>query len=281
MVVEIKGMLYIVATPIGNLDDITLRALETLRSVDLIAAEDTRHTKKLLNHFGINTPLTSYYEHKKREKGEFVLEKLKDGKNVALVSDAGMPGISDPGEDLVRLCIENGIEFTVIPGATAFAAALVLSGLGTSNFRFEGFLTVKKSGRLERLEKLKKETATLIFYEAPHKLLRTLRDLLEVLGDRSIAVCRELTKKYEEVIRCKISEAVKLFEEREPKGEFVLVVEGCTLPETVDFQQTPAQLVDTLIGGGMDKKSAIKQAAKLMGVSKRDIYSNYIEEKSD
>ena len=196
-----KGKLYIVATPIGNLADISLRALEVLKDVDLIAAEDTRHTKKLLNHFDINTPLTSYYEHKKREKGEFVLQKLIDGKNIALVSDAGMPGISDPGEDLVRLCIENNIELTVIPGATAFAVALVMSGLSTSCFRFEGFLTVKKTGRLAKLEQLKSEKSTLIFYEAPHKLLRTLNDFLDVFGDRKIAVCRELTKKYEEILR--------------------------------------------------------------------------------
>ncbi len=269
-----KGKLYSVATPIGYLADISLRALEVLKDVDLIAAEDTRHTKKLLNHFDINTPLTSYYEHKKREKGEFVLQKLIDGKNIALVSDAGMPGISDPGEDLVRLCIENNIELTVIPGATAFAVALVMSGLSTSCFRFEGFLTVKKTGRLAKLEQLKSEKSTLIFYEAPHKLLRTLNDFLDVFGDRKIAVCRELTKKYEEILRDNTSNIISHFEQIPPKGEFIIVVQGATETKPIEFEQTAAQMVENLINSkGIDKKEAIKQVAKQRGIPKREVYN--------
>ncbi|NLB80875.1 MAG: 16S rRNA (cytidine(1402)-2'-O)-methyltransferase [Clostridiaceae bacterium] len=269
-----KGKLYSVATPIGYLADISLRVLEVLKDVDLIAAEDTRHTKKLLNHFDINTPLTSYYEHKKREKGEFVLQKLIDGKNIALVSDAGMPGISDPGEDLVRLCIENNIELTVIPGATAFAVALVMSGLSTSCFRFEGFLTVKKTGRLAKLEQLKSEKSTLIFYEAPHKLLRTLNDFLDVFGDRKIAVCRELTKKYEEILRDNTSNIISHFEQIPPKGEFIIVVQGATETKPIEFEQTAAQMVENLINSkGIDKKEAIKQVAKQRGIPKREVYN--------
>ncbi len=273
----LSGRLYVVATPIGNLDDITIRAIETLKSVDLIAAEDTRHTRNLLNHFQIKVPLTSYYEHKKREKGEFVLKKLMDGQNVALVSDAGMPAISDPGSDLIGLCLENGIDFTVIPGATAFATALVMSGLSTDSFSFEGFLTVKKSGRLAHLERIKMDKRTLIFYEAPHKLLRTLADMREVLGDRRAALCRELTKKYEEVIRGSFSELEIHFTEKEPRGEFVVVVEGCL--ENVfnnAFSESASSEIDRLILSGVDKKTAISQVARQRGLPKREVYNEYL-----
>lgn len=271
------GKLYIVGTPIGNLDDITLRAIETLKSVDLIAAEDTRHTKQLLNHFQIKVPLTSYYEHKKHEKGEFILQKLMAGQTVALVSDAGMPGISDPGEDLVNICIENGIEFTVIPGATAFTTALVLSGLSTTNFSFEGFLAVKKSSRLLSLDEVKNDKRTLIYYEAPHKLMRTLLDMLEVFGDRKIAACRELTKRYEEVIRGTITELITHFSQNEPRGEFVLVVDGCKESLKAEtFEQSITMHVDSLILTGMDKKSAIQLVAKKRRLPKREIYNEYI-----
>lgn len=272
------GKLYVVATPIGNLDDITLRALETLRNADLVAAEDTRHTGLLLNHFEIKVPLTSYYEHKKHEKGQYILQKLKSGQNVALVSDAGMPAISDPGEDLVRLCIENGIEVTVIPGATAFTTALVMSGLPTDSFCFEGFLEAKKTCRLLRLEELKNDKRTIVFYEAPHKLKRTLGDMLEVLGDRKISVCRELTKKYEEVIRGSLSELIDYFNIKEPRGEFVLVVEGSrALGVEQTFEQSASEHIDNLVSEGMDKKDAIQHVARLRGLPKREVYNEYIK----
>ncbi len=274
----LAGTLYIVATPIGNMDDMTLRAIDTLKSVDLVAAEDTRRTRLLLNHFQIKVPLTSYYEHKKREKGEYVLKMLLDGKNVALVSDAGMPAISDPGGDLVRLCIDNRIAFTVIPGATAFTTALVMSGLPTDGFSFEGFLTVKKSGRLAHLEAVKPDKRTLIFYEAPHKLLRTLADMQEVLGDRRAAACRELTKKFEEVIRGALSELIAHFSRTEPRGEFVLVVEGNT--EAPAGQKPVSDIlaqIDRHTSDGMDKKAAITLVAKQNNLPKREVYSAYLK----
>ncbi|MCK9479661.1 MAG: 16S rRNA (cytidine(1402)-2'-O)-methyltransferase [Firmicutes bacterium] len=277
---EIKGNLFIVATPIGNLKDITTRAIETLKEVDIIAAEDTRHTRKLLNHFNISTPLTSYFEHNKRAKGENLLQKLNEGKNIALVSDAGMPAISDPGEDLVQLCIENEIDFTVIPGATAFSTALVLSGLSTKNFYFVGFLDVKKTARRKTLESLKSQPATLIFYEAPHKLLRTLEDMLSVFGDRNIAVCRELTKKFEQVIRAPISSIIAQFNEVKPIGEIVIVVQGAPNCETTVFEETAAQAVELLMQNSkMDKKTAIAQVALQRNIPKRDVYNEFEKEK--
>lgn len=278
--IEIKGNLFIVATPIGNLKDITTRAIETLKEVDIIAAEDTRHTRKLLNHFNISTPLTSYFEHNKRAKGENLLQKLNEGKNIALVSDAGMPAISDPGEDLVQLCIENEIDFTVIPGATAFSTALVLSGLSTKNFYFVGFLDVKKTARRKTLESLKSQPATLIFYEAPHKLLRTLEDMLSVFGDRNIAVCRELTKKFEQVIRAPISSIIAQFNEVKPIGEIVIVVQGAPNCETTVFEETAAQAVELLMQNSkMDKKTAIAQVALQRNIPKRDVYNEFEKEK--
>lgn len=221
-----SGMLYLCATPIGNLGDISARFIKTFEMVDLIAAEDTRQTLKILNHLGITKPLTSYHEHNKREKGEYIISQLNEGKNVALVSDAGTPAISDPGEDLVKLCIENDIEVTSVPGPVAGINALILSGLSTKRFAFEGFLSVNKRHRKEHLESVKKDTHTLIFYEAPHKLKTTLADLYEALGDRKIAIVRELTKLHEEVIRTTLLKANSLYEEKSPRGEYVLVVEG-------------------------------------------------------
>lgn len=276
-----KGTLYLVGTPIGNMGDITLRALETLKSVDVIAAEDTRNTLKLLNRFDIKVPLTSYYEHKKREKGEYILKQLLEGKNVAMVTDAGMPSVSDPGASLAELCIENGVEFTVIPGPTAAVTGLVLSGLPSERFCFEGFLTVKKTGRMERLESLKKEDRTLIFYEAPHKLKRTLDDMYSVFGDRKIAICRELTKKFEEVLRFNLSDAIKYYEENEPRGEFVLVVDGYTENEENTEETLPLEeQVHKLVEDGMDKKEAIANVAKTNGVPKREVYNLYLKYKS-
>ncbi|RKY05022.1 16S rRNA (cytidine(1402)-2'-O)-methyltransferase [Candidatus Poribacteria bacterium] len=221
-----SGTLYVVATPIGNLEDITLRALRVLREVDLIAAEDTRHTKKLLDHYGIRKPMVSYHEHNERERAEQLVRELKKGKDVALVTDAGTPAISDPGYVLIRRCIEEGVKVVPVPGPSALIAALCVSGLPVHRFAFEGFLPHKGGKRRNKLEELKDEERTLIFYESPHRLLKTLKDMLEILGDRNIAVARELTKVHEEVFRGRISEAIKRFSSSPVKGEITLVVEG-------------------------------------------------------
>jgi len=264
-------MLYIVGTPIGNLDDMTFRGVETLKNADLIAAEDTRQTIKLLSHFGIETPLTSYHEHNRAAKGVKLMEMLRVGKNVALVSDAGMPCISDPGCELVKECIAQNIEMTVVPGPTAFVTGVVLSGLKTQNFKFVGFLSVRTSERMEKLNDIKNETETLIFYEAPHKLLRTLNDLLIVFGDRNIAVCRELTKRYEEVRRGTISEVKNHFENNPIKGEFVLVVEGAVIEEKT-FEMSVEEHLISLMNQGFDKKQAITAVAKERNLPKREVY---------
>ncbi|MDE7278745.1 MAG: 16S rRNA (cytidine(1402)-2'-O)-methyltransferase, partial [Oscillospiraceae bacterium] len=222
------GQLFVVGTPIGNLGDITYRAVETLKSVDFICAEDTRVTVKLLNHYEIKKPLVSYHEHSARQVSESIVSRILAGENCAVVSDAGMPCISDPGEDLVRRCIESGIVVTVVPGPTAMASAVAVSGLSTSRFSFEGFLSVTKKQRFSHLQSVANDTRTLIFYEAPHKLVSTLEDMLEYFGDRKISLCRELTKVYEEVIRTTISGAIEYYSEKNPKGEYVLVVEGCS-----------------------------------------------------
>lgn len=219
-------MLYIVATPIGNLKDITLRAIEVLKSSDLIACEDTRHTKILTRHYGIDKPLVSYYEYNKLSRGEYLIKLLKEGKNIALVSDAGTPGISDPGSHIIKLAIENNIPLTYIPGPTAFIGALVLSGLPTHKFIFEGFLPAKSGARKNKLKELKGEKRTLIFYESPHRLIKTLQDILEVLGDREIALVRELTKKFEEIVRGKASEVFNFFQAKRIRGEFILILPG-------------------------------------------------------
>lgn len=278
-----KGTLYICPTPIGNLEDITLRVLNTLKSVDLIAAEDTRHTLKLLNHFEIQKPLTSYHEHNKKGKGEVLINKLLEGENIALVSDAGMPGISDPGADIIKLCIEEEIPFEVLPGPTATILALVGSGLDTNKFTFEGFLDRDKKKRKERLEMIKREDRTLIFYEAPHRITATLADILNVLGNRRAVIARELTKKYEEFIRGNISELIEHIKQNPPRGEMVLICEGANLEEEAILEQNKLEEISIkdhiilLMEDGLDKKTAIKEVAKLRNISKRDVYKEAID----
>lgn len=268
------GKLYVVGTPIGNLSDFSPRAIETLETVDFIAAEDTRVTMKILNHFGIRKPQVSYYEHNLREKGQQIVNRLLLGENCAIVTDAGMPCISDPGEDLVRLCAENQIETIVVPGPSAVISALAISGLVTSRFAFEGFLTTNRKRRYEHLEKIKNDDRTLIFYEAPHKLRDTLDDLMAVLGDRKISLCRELTKLHEEVRRTTISEAQAYYKENNPKGEFVLVVEGAQ-EEKLTEQYTLEQAIEMarmLRAEGLSAADAAKQVAKVTGFKKNEIY---------
>lgn len=270
------GKLYLCATPIGNLSDITLRCLEVLKSVDLIAAEDTRRTLTLLNHFEISKPLTSYYEHNLKEKGIFLAEEMEKGKNIALVSDAGTPAISDPGEDLVAICIEKGIEVVPVPGPVAAINALIGSGMPTGRFTFEGFLSVNKQSRREHLLSVAKEQRTMIFYEAPHKLLSTLRDFKTYFGgERKISLCRELTKIHEEFVRLTIDGAIAKYEETPPKGEFVLVIEGA--PEEIeDYSSVSVKdHVMRYIESGMSEKDAMRAAAKDRGVKKSDIYAEY------
>ncbi len=275
------GKLFLCPTPIGNLKDMTFRTLEVLKSVDLIAAEDTRNTLKLLNHFDINVPLTSYYEHNKAQKGGVLMEKLKAGQNIALVSDAGMPAISDPGEDLVRLCIEEGIEVVPLPGPSAFTTALVASGLPTGRFCFEGFLTTNKRNRKEHLEEIKNDTRTLIFYEAPHKLMYTLADMLEVLGDREIVLARELTKKFEEFCRTTISAAIKKYEETPPKGEFVLIIKGADKAALEEERKaalpTPEELLKEYSLLGLRSKELSTKVAEELGLPKREVYDLYLK----
>lgn len=268
-------------TPIGNLKDITLRTLEVLNEVDLIAAEDTRVSAKLLNHFEIKAPITSYYEHNKREKGSYLLEKLLNGSRIAVITDAGMPGISDPGEDLVRLCINNDIEVEALPGPCAFATALVASGLPTGRFAFEGFLTVNKKNRLSHLESIKNDTRTLIFYEAPHKLLTTLKDMLTVLGDRNIILARELTKRYEEYNRTTLSDAVLYYEETPPKGEFVLIVQGADeeklMEEYLNSLPSAEELLRKYSAENMRAKELTRRVADELKQPRRDIYDLYLK----
>ena len=278
---EDKGTLYLCATPIGNLGDISERCLEILRSVDLVAAEDTRRTLQLLNHFDISKPLTSYHEHNKKTKGEYILRLLLEGKNIAQVSDAGTPAISDPGEDLVKLCIENDVTVTSVPGPVAGIQALILSGLSTRRYAFEGFLSVNKKNRYEHLNSVKNDTHTLIFYEAPHKLRSTLESMSAVFGgERRIALARELTKLHEEIIRTTIDGAVEYYSERPPRGEYVIVVEGAL--EAADEEESPfwsdmsiADHVDKYISEGMSQKDAIKKAAADRNVPKREVYNEY------
>jgi len=277
-----KGMLYLVATPIGNLEDISLRALRVLKEVDIIAAEDTRQTIKLLNHFEIRNTLISYHEHNKAERGEYLIKLLLEGKNIALVSDAGTPGISDPGEDLVALAVKKGIEVTMVPGPVAAIAGLILSGLPTGRFVFEGFLPMNKRARRERIQNLKKETRTIILYEAPHKLYYTLQDLFGILGDRKISMARELTKKFEEVIRCTLSEAIEMYSDKPPKGEFVLILEGADEELALEKERkrwdkiSLEEHLEKYIKEGMAKKDAIKKVAEDRGMSKRDVYNSLL-----
>ena len=275
-----SGKLYICPTPIGNLEDMTYRTIRILNEVDLIAAEDTRHSIKLLNHFEISKPLTSYHEHNKDSKGGYLINKLLEGENIALISDAGMPGISDPGEDIIKQAIENNIEIEVLPGATASITALVGSGLETAKFAFEGFLDRDKKVRRNQLVELKEESRTIIFYESPHRLKDTLKDMLKVLGNRRIAVNREITKKYQEIIREDIETVINIFNEREVKGEFVLIVEGFKGEKTVQNSYddlNEREYVLALMERGMDKKDAIKTVCKDRKLKKDVVYKQVLD----
>ena len=269
-----KGVLYLVATPIGNTADISERALKVLENVDYVAAEDTRNTGKLLSCFGIKQRYITYHEHNKAEAGTKITEKLINGESIALVTDAGMPAISDPGEDLVKLCAESNIKVTCIPGANAFTTALVLSGLNTRRFSFEGFLSTQSGERKKLLEKIKDDDRTLIFYEAPHKLKNTLENLAEYFGDRRITLCRELTKLNEEIHRTTIHKAIDYYKTKEPRGEYVLVIEGAAVENgDGDWENlTVEEHIDFYVSSGMKKMDAIKKVAKDRGVPKGDIY---------
>ena len=273
------GTLYLCGTPIGNLGDMTLRVIELLKECDIIAAEDTRNTLKLLNHFDIQKTLVSYHEHNKFQKGPELIEKLKNGANIALVTDAGMPGISDPGTDMVRLCQTEGIPVTAAPGPTAFSTALVLSGLDSRRFIFEGFLPTDKKEKAQVLKSIEKETRTVIFYEAPHRLKTTLKELFESTGDREAACVREITKKFEEVKKGNMSELIEYYNVNEPKGEFVIVIGGADAQELKKEEIaawesiTVEEHVKKYMAEGMSEKDAMKQAAKDRGITKRDIYA--------
>ena len=268
------GMLYLVPTPIGNLSDISIRCRETLEQADFIAAEDTRVSLKLLNHLGIKKPLVSYFEHNKAQKGEMIVERILAGETCALVSDAGSPAISDPGEDLVKQCAEAGITVCAIPGPCAVITALSISGQATGRFCFEGFLSTAKKSRRDHLESLANETRTMVFYEAPHKLLNTLEAMAEVFGkERSISLCRELTKLHEEVVRTTLGGAIELYTEKPPKGEFVLVVAGAEPEEKkVATIEDAVARVGQLIAEGLSRKDAVKQAAKELDLPKNQVY---------
>ena len=278
-----QGKLYLCATPIGNLEDITYRVVRTLQEVDLIAAEDTRNSIKLLNHFEIKTPMTSYHEYNKIEKAYQLVDKLREGKDVALITDAGTPGISDPGEDLVRICYEEGIEVTSLPGACACITALTMSGQKTRRFSFEAFLPKEKKERAFILERLKDETRTIIIYEAPHHLTATLKELQQALGNRRITICRELTKRYEEKKLTTIDDALRFYQENEPRGEYVLVIEGKSMQEFEEEQKkswesmTIEEHMAIYENQGANRKEAMKLVAKDRGVSKRDIYQSLLE----
>lgn len=279
-----KGKLYLCATPIGNLEDITFRVLRTLKEADLIAAEDTRNSRKLLNHFEIKTPMTSYHEYNKYEKGRWLIRQMEEGKQIALITDAGTPGISDPGEELVAMCWEAGVEVTSLPGPAACVTALTVSGLFTRRFSFEAFLPQDKKQRQEVLEEMKRDTRTLILYEAPHRLIKTLEELLKELGNRRITVCRELTKKHETLFKTDLEKALDWYRENPPKGECVLVLEGRSREEMKAEERSRwedisvPEHMEFYLKQGMEKKEAMKQVAKDRGVSKRDIYGILLQE---
>ena len=279
-----SGTLYLCATPIGNLEDMTFRAVRVLKEADLIAAEDTRNSIRLLNHFDIHTPMTSYHEYNRIEKGHHLVSLLLEGKNIALITDAGTPGISDPGEDLVRMCRDAGIPVTSVPGACACVNALLISGRPTRRFCFEAFLPADKKDRRRVLQEIQEETRTTVIYEAPHRLRKTLQELLEVLGDRRLSICRELTKKFETVMETTLEDAVRFYGEQEPRGEYVLVLEGRSHAsideeERSRFENMSVQEhVEMYEEQGLNRKDAMKQAAKDRGVSKRDIYRSLLEE---
>ena len=280
------GILYLCATPIGNLEDMTYRVIRTLKEVDLIAAEDTRNSIKLLNHFDIKTPMTSYHEYNKIEKGKKLVEKLSQGTNIALITDAGTPGISDPGEELVKMCYEAGIEVTSLPGAAACITALTLSGLSTRRFAFEAFLPMDKKERQSVLKEIENETRTIVLYEAPHRLLRTLKELSDVVGNRKITICRELTKKHETAFATTLEEAVQHYENTEPKGECVLVLEGKSRQQIREEEvqkweeMSISEHMDFYMNQGTDKKEAMKKVAKDRGIGKRDVYSALLQEEN-
>ena len=279
-----SGTLYLCATPIGNLEDMTFRAVRVLKEADLIAAEDTRNSIRLLNHFDIHTPMTSYHEYNRIENGHHLVSLLLEGKNIALITDAGTPGISDPGEDLVRMCRDAGIPVTSVPGACACVNALIISGRPTRRFCFEAFLPADKKDRRRVLQEIQEETRTTVIYEAPHRLRKTLQELLEVLGDRRLSICRELTKKFETVMETTLEDAVRFYGEQEPRGEYVLVLEGRSHAsideeERSRFENMSVQEhVEMYEEQGLNRKDAMKQAAKDRGVSKRDIYRSLLEE---
>lgn len=279
-----SGKLFLCATPIGNLEDMTFRVIRTLKEADLIAAEDTRNSVKLLNHFEIRTPMTSYHEFNKIDKGRYLVGLLQEGKNIALITDAGTPGISDPGEELVRMCIDAGIEVTSLPGAAACVTALTLSGLSTRRFAFEAFLPQDKKEKQEILKELQTETRTTILYEAPHRLVRTLEELYGALGERRLTVCRELTKRHETVFTTTLSAAAAYYREHEPKGECVLVLEGRSRREMQEeeqrsWEQTPlTEHMRRYEEQGISHKEAMKLVAKDRGISKRDVYQALLRE---
>ncbi len=278
-----EGKLYLCATPIGNLEDITFRVVRILKEVDLIAAEDTRHSIKLLNHFNITTPMTSYHEFNKYDKAKYLVEQMKTGRSVACITDAGTPGISDPGEELVRQCMEEGIEVTSLPGPVACITALTMSGLPTRRFCFEAFLPSDKKERQLILDELKTETRTTILYEAPHRLLKTLKELNEVLGNRKITVCRELTKKHETVLASTLEDAILFYESEPPKGECVIVMEGTSVEALKEekrqnwMELSLEEHMDYYLNRGMDKKAAMKAVAKDRNMQKREVYQALIE----
>ena len=276
-----KGTLYLVGTPIGNLSDISERALKVLSEVDFIAAEDTRNSGKLLSYFGIKKPMVSYFEHNKRERGEAIVARIEAGEACALVTDAGMPAISDPGEDIVRICAEKGVPVSVVPGPCAAISALAMSGLFTGKFTFEGFLSTANNERREALEALKNERKTIIFYEAPHKLRGTLADLYKAFGNRKISLCRELTKLNEEVLRMTLEGAIAYYEENQPRGEYVLILEGASKEEQKAnafwADMTEVEHVEYYVMQGMMKNDAIKAAAKDRGVGKSDVYNKVMK----
>ena len=279
-----SGKLYLCATPIGNLEDITYRVIRTLKEVDIIGAEDTRNSIKLLNHFDIHTPMTSYHEYNKVDKARYLVGEIQKGKNVAIITDAGTTGISDPGEEICRQCVEAGIEASSLPGPAACITALTMSGLPTRRFSFEAFLPRDKKERQMILEELKAETRTIVMYEAPHRLKDTLKELLKHLGNRKISLCREITKKYEENIYTTIEDAIKMYEVNDPRGEYVLVIEGRDREKDEIEKQNNwmnmelTEHMNLYLEQGMDKKSAMKQVAKDRGVSKRDVYNELLKE---
>ena len=278
-----SGTLYLVATPIGNLEDITLRVLDTLKTVDLIAAEDTRHSIKLLNHYGIKTPMTSYHEYNKVDKAVELIDKIKAGTNVALITDAGTPGISDPGEELVAMCHEAGIPVTSLPGPAACITAMTISGLSTRRFAFEAFLPTDKKEKQAILEELKEETRTTILYEAPHRLVRTLEELVDALGNRRVTICRELTKKHETAFLTTLQDALEYYRQEDPRGECVIVMEGRSRKEMIEEKQRAweemslEEHMKIYEDQGIGRKDAMKMVAKDRGISKREVYQGLLD----